>query len=463
MIRQFLLLLSSFFISINVLTGQTNGNQQRLYTKDELSADLQYLKNQLENNHPGLYLYSSKTVIDKMFDSLLSSISQPFTDLEFYKHLTVISAIIKDGHTIILPGQKTTDYHGANSKFLPYHFAIMDGRLYIDMVYTADKSIMEGAKIISINNVEASDLVRQLSERQVRDGENKTYPVWILNNYFRQYYNFIFGHPESYVIMIEMNGLTTTATVNGLSRDSINYYRQKNYPGKTFSNLPNEGIQLKLEKNYALLTIKDFHDDILRKDYKQNFEKVIANYFEQINNSKTENLILDLRNNQGGDIKNGVFLLSYLLDRPFSVVQEYFCVDNKQLQHCKGPALGMHEPAANNFKGGLYVLINGGSFSNSGIVSSCLQANKRAVFIGEETGGNPNVINGFIKDISLPNTGVQVQIPTRQFVITSKNSNNGRGVMPEKSVTPTIADILEGKDPALIFTIGKISNAANSR
>jgi len=459
MSKQIVFLLLIFLLPINYLFGQKPNYQEKTFSTNELKADVKYLKTKLETNHPGLYLYTSKSLIDKLFDSLENSISKPLSELEFYKHITIISSIIKDGHSILLPSTKTTEYHNQNSKFLPYHFVILNSKLYIDMVYTKDTSIQTGTEIISINNVEASDIIKQLSERQVRDGNNITYPLWILSNYFRQYYSFMFGHPETFTINFKINDQTNVATINALTKDSIYYYREKAYPNKTFFNLPNEGIKLRIDttKNYALLTIKDFHNDVLKKEFKQNFEKTIASYFEQINNSKSESLIIDLRNNQGGDIENGVFLLSYLFDKPFSVVQEYFCVENSQLIHCNGPSLGEHKPNPHNFNGKLYVLINGGSFSNSAIVASSLQANKRAIFIGQETGGNPNVIAGFIKEIDLPNTKIQVQIPTRQFVITDKLNNNGQGVIPTQLVIPKLADILEGKDTELDYTIDLIS------
>jgi len=464
MTKPILIFLLTLYAFLNTSFAQISDSQEVVFSTDELKADLKYLKTKLENNHPGLYLYTSKPAIDKVFDSLENSISKPLTELEFYRHVTIISSIIKDGHTIILPGEEITNSQGNTNTFLPYHFVILNNQLFSDMVYTSDSSIPAGAEITSINNVDAAEIIRQLSERQVRDGNNLTYPIWILSNYFRQYYSFIFGHPANYAINYKINGQINAASIKALTKDSIYFYRQKNYPGKTFSNLPNEGLKLKIENDnkYAILTIKDFHNDVLKKEYKQNFDKVISSYFEQINDSKTENLILDLRNNQGGDIENGVYLLSYLLDKPFSVVQEYFCIENGELKHCNGPSSGQHNPKSSSFKGKLYVLINGGSFSNSGIVSSCLQANKRATFIGQETGGNPNVITGFIKEIKLPNTKIQVQIPTKQFVITNKENNNGQGLMPSQLVIPKLADILEVKDTELDYTIDLIISKTNN-
>jgi hypothetical protein len=439
MTKKFVFILLICIAVLQTSYGQTANTGESLFSVAALKEDIKYLKSKLENNHPGLYLYASKALVDSVFDSLENSIVTPLSEQEFYKHITIISSIIKDGHTIILPAAGTSLYHSQNSKFLPYHFNIIDGRLFIDMVYTADRLIPAGAEVTSINNLSANELIKQLSERQVRDGNNFTYPLWILSNYFRQYYSFVFGHPEIFMISFKINGQSENATIKALTNDSIYYYRQKAYPGRAFSKLPNEGIKLKIAqgKQYAILTIRDFHNDVLKNEYKQDFEKVIIDYFEQIENSQTANLVIDLRNNQGGDIENGVFLLSYLLNKPFSVVQEYFRVVNGELQHCNGPSLGLHKPKANVFNGKVYVLINGGSFSNSGIVSACLQRNNRAIFIGQETGGNPNVLAGFEKNTELPNTKIQVQIPTKQFVLTSKANNKGRGLMPDiNSVCP---------------------------
>jgi len=459
MYKKTIAILSVLIIFTDLTFGQTDNKREEVIPVKDLKSDLKYLKNKLENLHPNLYLYSPKTRIDFVFDSLENSMTAPLTELEFYRHVTIISSVIKDGHTIILPGEKITDYHKRNSKFLPYHFAVINGRLFVDQVCTKDSSIKEGTEIISINKQSSAEILNMLMERQVRDGNNLTYPSWILNNYFREYYSFIFGHPEKYEITYNTNGQAATSTINALLKDSIYFYRQQRYPGRSFVKEANDGIRLSIEKerNYAVLTIRSFENSILKKEYKQNFERTVSDFFEQISNSKTENLVLDLRNNQGGDIENGVFLLSYLLDKPFTVVQDYVCIENSELVHCNGPSLGVHKPKQDNFKGKLFVLINGGSFSNSGIVASCLQANNRAVFIGDETGGSDHALAGFIKTLSLPNSNIRIELPTRQFLITDKTPNTGHGIFPTHVIKPLLADILEGKDTEMNYTIGLIN------
>jgi C-terminal processing protease CtpA/Prc len=195
---------------------------------------------------------------------------------------------------------------------------------------------------------------------------------------------------------------------------------------------------------------------VLRKVYDQNFEDVIGGYFNELNDKKTENLILDLRNNQGGDISNGTFLLSHLMDTSFRNIEAYYKVDNSQsnfaLKKTYGESLGNHEPKQKVFKGKLFVIINGGSFSNSGIVAACLKKYNRAVFIGEETGGNSKVLAGNADDYYLPNTDILIEIPTKQYMLGETVSLTGRGIMADYPFQPSLKDILENIDSTLNFT-----------
>ena len=451
-----------FMLMTKNLLGQSVRVQEKVFLVEQSKNDLQGLKKALESKHPNLYLYTPKQKLDMVFDSLINTVSKPLTELEFYKHLTVLSAIIKDGHTIILPSRKTTDDHNRNSKFLPYHLTILNNQLFVEMVCTDDKAIVEGSEILSINETSSSDIIHQLLCRQIRDGNNQTYPIWILNHYFKEYFSYIFGHPNQFVIKYKTQDKIETATINAWAKDSINYYKHLKYPNKSNVPQPKEGLQFKVsaDNRFAILTIKDFHKDVLKKIYHQDFKKDIKSYFEAVKTKRIGHLIIDLRDNQGGDISYGVFLLSFLLDKEFKVVQEYYKVDksksNFQLKRINGEALGFHKPKNNVFNGKLFVLINGGSFSNSGIVASCLKRYKRATFIGEETGGNNKVLAGYIHEYALPNTGIQIQIPTKQFLLDEHLPLSGQGTLPDYGVQPDLPNILNNHDKVLHFAIDLI-------
>jgi hypothetical protein len=456
------LLLLLLCIPLIKLLAQTKTDGESLVQVDKLKEDLLFLRKKLEVNHPNLYLYTAQQEIDKLFDSLYRTITEPLTVSGFYKHISCISSVIKDGHTIILPADKTTEYHNKHSPFLPYHFTIVENRLFIDMTCTNDTSITDGDEILSINNVSSAEIIQTLMTRQIRDGYNLTYPLWILNNFMREYYSFIFGHPETYSIRYVHNNHIDSTTIKGILKDSIYYYRKQKYPSRIIEKKPKDGLTIRFapDNKYAILTIKDFHNDVLRKTYEQNFEKVIDNYFAEINDKRTANLILDLRNNQGGDISNGTFLLSYLLDTSFKNIDWYYKVDKSQanftLKKAAGESLGYHEPKQTVFKGNLLVLINGGSFSNSGIVAACLKKYNRAVFIGEETGGNNKVLAGDAEGFYLPSSNILIEIPTKQYLLDATLPPAGRGTTADYTINADLWSIINNTDSVMNFAVDLI-------
>lgn len=445
------------------------GQHERLSIK-EMKADIRFLKSALEESHPNLYYYSPKSAINACFDSLNSQLDTSMSDLEFYRYITPLCSYIKDGHTIFLPGARTTDYYNENAPFFPFKIYWTGEKMYVELNYTTRDEIENGAEILSINRVPAGEIMQTCLSRMMRDGENQTYPIWVLNNWFNEYYSYFYGHPASFFIEYRRDdGSIQTKTVKGISKQEIFDNRAKRYPDRTFSRTYHQkegsGILLEIdkEKNFALLTIKDFENEILNKTYHQHFFKTIKHYFDRIQESGVGNLILDIRNNQGGDIENGQYLLSYLMSKPFRLVDSYSRVvhsaeelETNRNKPSRGPSQGVFKPKSDAFKGNLYLLVNGGSFSNSGIVTSAIRAEKRGTIIGEETGGNERLINGDAKGIILPNSKITVDIPTLEFQIREKSKNTGHGIVPDVLIKPTIHEMMKGRDEILEYAIGLI-------
>jgi Peptidase family S41 len=439
------ILLLSLLLTFSAFAQTVNYDPGHLYTTAELKTDFQFLRGKLEKKHPNLYLYTPKAEMNLFFDSLYNSIDKPSAEIEFYNLITLLNSKIKDGHTMMLPGEEATDYFSKNEKFFPFYVFIKENKLYVNMNCSPDTSIKTGAEILSINGKSAPEIMSRLLSRQIRDGNNETYPNWILNNYFKEYFSFSFGLPSHFSITYRENiSETQTKTIDALSKDSIRFYKQSRYSHRTPGTNDKQGIILEIdtELKTASLTIKSFDKDILKNQYRQNFRTAIEKIFKQIESSKIHSLILDLRNNQGGDFENGRILLSYLITQQIKYLET-------------GNESRMIIPKANNFKGDLYILINGGSFSNTAIVSSYLELINRGVFIGEETGGNKTVISGNAADITLPNTKLACQISGEKFIIRT-GKNDGHGIIPAYFVSPTIKDIVENKDAEKEFAANLI-------
>ena len=305
-----------------------------MFSKEDCLEDWNFYRNKLEKEHPNLYQYTSQLEMNQFFDSIATSITIPMNSVSFYNLITLVLPKIKDGHTHIFPDSEPYSEND-NLPYFPFKVHWEDGRMFVTRNYTSASQPSSGTEIQLINGINATFLYNLLMRRQIRDGYNTTYPAWILENYFAEYYSYHIGNPFEFILSCRKPDNTyADYTVQALPKDSIAYYKQMKYGELQEDALFNTGITLTLDTSLhtGVLTIKDFHNDKLRSVYNQKFKEVIPDLFRQINEKQIEHLILDLRNNQGGDIENGAMLLSYLLNDLFKIVQSYSVVDLKTYQ-----------------------------------------------------------------------------------------------------------------------------------
>lgn len=457
-----LLALLIFFLAL-----QVNGQDFR-FSKQQIQTDLNFLELQLLKFQPNLYVYSSKKEIDSSFQNLKNTIPDSLTKTQSYNLISSTCTIVKDGHYNVRPDKQAISELYTVSKLLPLDIYWIDENAYIIRNYS-DLDIQIGSRILSIEGVKTTTIRETILNGVLRDGNNKTYPNWILNNYLRAYYLFHFGTSDDYEITFERDMKEPEVVrINGLTYQELNNFRKAKYP-EYFQNLEEEkGLHLKInkDKNTAILTIKSFENKMLKKEYNQKFRKTIRTYFKTIEEQEIGNLIIDIRGNQGGEVTNGIFLLKHLMAESFQAVQGFTKVDKKQYdspnkrnKSVRGGVDGFHKPFKTSYQGHLYLLVNGGSFSCSGIVSQVLKQTKRGVLIGAETGGSAyTVVGAPNKEIILPNTQIQITIPLRQFILQEYEGKKKTGVMPDKIITPTILDIINNKDTESNFTLEMINN-----
>jgi C-terminal processing protease CtpA/Prc len=243
-------------------------------------------------------------------------------------------------------------------------------------------------------------------------------------------------------------------------------------------------FKLKDEGKIAVMKINGFGGfvDTARKKSLREFYR---ESFEAMNESGTKSLILDLRDNGGGEDELGKLLLSYLLDEPFKyyddlVINARQFTFQKYTDHTeplpanllevqpdgkyrmvKHPNWGMQQPSKPSFHGKVLILINGGSFSTTSEFLSHAHFHKRATFIGEESGGGYyGNTSGPSLRLTLPHSNVQVRVPLMTYYMAvSGYQAKAHGVLPDCPVEYTIEELLEGKDKelALAFELARKS------
>jgi hypothetical protein len=437
-------------IVVTSLSAQTGNYQNQKIAPALLKQDFVLLRDTLQKTHPGLYVYKNKVAYDKMLDSCLSAIKDSLTLTDFYALTSFAVASIGDGHTNCrLSNQMMNDYYDSVNVF-PAMVMFINNRAFI-FCCKQNPGLAE-SEVLSINDHPINEIVSSFFQHIPSDGFIQSRKNWELPENFQFLFNILYGTHNSYKVTCKTKAGEIITT--NLQADNIeDIFCKSPFPR------PSKYLQLTYEPgNIAVLTIKSFFNDLLARNG-ENFNKFLDSSFVDIKNKKTQKLLIDLRGNQGGNDQNGELLYSYLTDKPFKYYAYQTTVDGEHTAE-KHPDLALQQPEENNFKGKLYILLNGRSFSASAEFSSIVKTNNRGIFIGEECGGGYyGNTSGAEAYVTLPNTKITVRVPlVRYSMAVKKIGYNIWGIKPDYPVYQTISDIVQKKDGQFDYAIHLIGN-----
>ena len=454
---------------INVFSQKPSFDLQKKFPVSAILQDIDYTEKYLTKFHPDPYKYISKDSLHAFVLSIKSKIDTPLTEMQARFYIKQIVAKIGCGHTDAGASKRYTKAIKKISRAaLPLNVFVVDStRLFILNNLSKDSSIRPGDEIVSINNQPPKNILKTIYSVYTTDGYNETYKKQgIKYEWFKYFYSFCYGYHQDYNVKIkDRSGKISLHTLTCISslkdtlilpkKDSV----QLTYKTKTCSY-----YNIKDDKNIAVIGITGFKG--------RNWNWFYRKSFKDIKHKKIENLVIDLRDNGGGQISKGMKFLSYLIDEritlPFDrkpnlmVFNPRFKMDvfsrltpfiftglfpnwpvNGRLRHYFIRFPKKHKV----YKGNIYVLVNGKSFSMSGVVSSYLKYKANATIIGEETGGNIAGSNAVISGkIVLPNSKIRVFIPMYHLYHTINVENKGRGLMPDYPTHYSKEDVLKAID-----------------
>ncbi len=460
---------------------------EKKFAVKQLKDDFVLLKNALEEGHGGLYRYTSKEELDRQFESIFKNLDQPLTEVEFLRLLYPLIANINDGHTWIIPSSSYRSYLENEPILLPFKIKFIDRKAYLHRNYSEDEDFALGGEVISINERPISEVLERMLGVLSSDGHIQTSKYRRLESTVSlwELYNLLFGKTTSYSITYKSpdNNELKEIEVKGLKRKEVTSIFEARYPDAAKNPPP---IELEYRGDIAILTIRTFVGGAYQRA-KISYPGFMKKSFREFEEKNIHVLIIDLRNNGGGSDSFGKILFAYLTDKQFTYYK-HLRVKNKELSFLdytdvppedrkipddwfkkndsgtydllKHPNLRLQNPIKPTFKGNVYVLINGASFSTSGECTSLIHFHKKAKFVGEECGaGYYGNTSGFMPRLTLPNTGIQIRIPLVKYSMAVSGYAPDRGIIPDYPVSPTMKDILSGKDTEMDFVIELIEKS----
>jgi hypothetical protein len=415
----------------------------KLYPKEILRKDLAEIKDILIKYHPAPYQFTGKEAFDTFYNEQLQKIDRPMNLGEYFLIAAPLVEAVHCGHTwITLPD----DYWDNEEKlFFPLGLLFSNSKAYA-AISGNKHDIPPGSEILSVNQVPVAALIESTKRLVNSDARSKTGKLVTFGYTFPDLFALQYGS-ESYEVNFIPPGTTGTKTMvlKAVSRKSA-WENPVNTLAGSFSGGKALQLETDRDKKLAVLGIRSFS----YYDSKEKFYAFIDSAFEQIHRASVKNLILDLRNNSGGDPFCSVHLISYLETKP----APYFAHVYEGYETMAQP---IPVASKNAYSGNLFVLINGGCFSSTGHLCALLKYTGRCKFVGEETGGTYECNDSHLQ-VETSATHLRLNVARVTYTAAVTGISRETGIMPDYSVEPTIEDVLAGHDAVIEFALKACDN-----
>lgn len=414
--------------------AQTDSVDKQVYTEEQLEADFLQMRKLLEENHIALYEYTNKETFDKLFDKQFSLIDHPMKLSEFFKILTPLTSKVGCGHTNVWMPMKYWDSNP--DKLFPLKIAFIQDYPVVTGNYNNDMTIPRGSIILEINEKSFEDIYDEMKQNYSADAFNENFIRTQIARRFSLIFARRFGFPEKFLITYAPPGRKTSETkvINNANINDVRTY--------VFANFHHPELEFEIDKNkdVAVMTIQTF----IYYDRVQMFKDFLENSFSQLKENDINNLILDLRGNDGGDPFCAAPLFSYLI----SESAPYYAEVYPKYEEFAKPV----KPADNRFEGNLFILIDGRCFSTNGHFCSLLKYHKIGTFVGNEGGATYKCNAGKNTQFTLYNTEIMLYLGRSTYTAAVYNMNKTEGIKPDHFAEQNYKDYLNGIDTVMDYT-----------
>ncbi|MCW3464538.1 S41 family peptidase [Chitinophaga nivalis] len=442
----------------------------RTYTPAQCSTVIHKATRLLSRYQPGVYRYHSKASFDQYADSLLGTIKTPLSELALYRKLKPLVSRIGCLHTDLTSAVHYKHSLRNSPSLIPLQLYFEGNRAFVIKNYSADKTIIPGDEITHINGQSIPALLQILLPAIPSDGYNLTMKYLALYHQFPSWYRSFVAVDTSFTLTAIRRSQSFTSKLAGvLEKDLVSdgFLRPFRYP---------QQLAFQITDQTGYLTIHTFAQSDIKKGG-QDFHRFLQQAFDSLQAQNIRDLVIDLRYNTGGSDTHAAYFSRYFFTQPYRYwdrieVTPQLAKKIKGLARIwyRSPVLQdstwrwqkaktVHDfdfyewqsPAAHPYAGKVYVLINGFCMSSCADLTAILSHHKKAVFIGEETGGGYQGNNsGIMPGENLRPSGLVLTLPLQQyFNAVDPTINIGRGTLPDYPAPMTVAALLNGQDPAM--------------
>lgn len=427
-------------------------------------------------------------------------------------HTSVFPAVLKQTKQEIKINGKRS------SPFKSVKFKEIKNKIYISKIYSNDSTLLVGSEVLKVDEKPTDSLLNSFHKLFTSDGFNNTFYHNFKGLAFGPLYERIQTKKDSVLVTLKIrDSIYSHYLVASYDKSNKEESKIDSSVSKKKKITKEEKRIAKKEKKAKKKWESKYGFDTYRKEKTRDFKFIATNSdsliaymkirrfnngdfesffedsFSKIDSAKSKNIIIDLRDNLGGSVSQIDDLYSYLTDKNYTLLEEPLMTRRMSyihpLLHSKSPLIKSlaiitfpihtlyiqgfkvrtknkqhfvklkytkeRSPKPNNFKGNIYVIINGTSFSASTTLSTHLKATKRAIFVGEESGGayNGTVAGTFVKT-ELPNSKLKLRFGIATINTPYRQEPDGFGVKADVIIPTTDLE----KDVQLEWILENIKN-----
>lgn len=425
-----------------VCTFQLSFSQTRKISAEEAREEIQLTANALIQFHPAVYYQQLEEPVQRTADSLVATIADSVWIETQYDCLYRLLALTRCGHT---------DVYGlsrfSQKSFFPFVVTWTGTVLVVSQVDERYVNWM-GDTITRIGMMHTPDFMYQASQFITTDGSD-LFPKYSMAAFYiggavRQ----VLGLMDS--VQVEING-TRTAYVKLTSQVLLNA-RQS---------LDLVSLQPTGNKTYKLGPLQPspglwyFGISSVQGEYKKSHPQI----FRMLEDSNAQALVLDLRNNGGGNLYQAVDLLRYLYKKPV-IYQKHghlpFFNEKFPASFWRTWTAGwmlhlFHWTALTGvdgkgwktyfensprrkhfFNGRILLLVNASTFSAASFIAAYLEGQENVTVAGFPTGGGSGGnYGGSFPKLNLPYSKLKIQIPLWELDYMLDTEIPGNGIHPD--------------------------------
>ncbi len=440
------------------------------YSAQQVRADFDQLYAQLKASHYDLFARRSHADYDARFRQMRREIDQPLTPLQVRLRFQRFVAFGNIAHARIdPPGAAWDGFREQGGKAFPLYLRVVGGKAYIADDYSGRDDIAQGDQVLSVDSQPAMLWLARMREYVSADND---YMAWAqVETQLPLLTWMALGEATAFdVVLAKPSGARKQVKLDARTRAEFEAAASKR-PSR-FELDGNAREARLLDGGVGYLRPGPFYDNRSEAATPWDptaFRAFIDDAFGKFIAAGASSVLIDLRDNPGGDNSFSDLMVAWFADQPFRFspgfdikISEATVESNrKRLDSIGGgqdstssklAAAYAGKPAGSRvmfpiplvsprkdggFRGRVYLLVNRHSYSNTVLVAAIAQDYHFGKVLGEETADLASTY-GALEKFTLPLTGIEVSFPKAR-ILRPNGDPQARGVVPDIAIATPLA------------------------